>query len=121
MGDIPFSLNTIASFVCIALGLLGMLAPHFVAEMVGIMADDPRGATEVRATYGGLFLGVGLAAFLAQDRAAFVTLGCGWFGAAAARVFGMYRDGSMSGLNVGGVVMEAVIGTMFLIGPGADG
>ncbi|MFT4569711.1 MAG: hypothetical protein ACI8TX_001580 [Hyphomicrobiaceae bacterium] len=118
MSDIPFSLNTIAAMISIALGLLGLFAPYFVAELVGIVADDPRGVSEVRATYGGMFIGFGVAALIAQDRAAFVTLGCGWLGAAVARVFAMYRDQAMSGANAGAVIMEAVIGAMFLFGPG---
>lgn len=119
MGDVAFSMNTIAAFVSIGLGLLGLFAPHLIAEFVGIVADDPRGTTEVRATYGGMFIGLGLAALMAQDRAVFVTLGCGWLATAVARVFAIYRDKAMSGLNAGAVVMEAAMGAAFLIGPGS--
>lgn len=45
------------------LGWFGLIAPMRAARMVGLVPDGSRGISELRATYGGLFIAMGLAAW----------------------------------------------------------
>jgi hypothetical protein len=98
------------------LGALGLCAPLRAARMVGLSPLGARGVSELRATYGGLFLGLGLAALLWQQPAAYGVAGTAWLGAAVARLASIVLDRSVSALNIGGVALEAVIGALLLAG-----
>jgi hypothetical protein len=98
------------------LGALGLCAPLRAARMVGLSPLGARGVSELRATYGGLFLGLGLAALLWQQPAAYGVAGIAWLGAAVARLASIVLDRSVSALNIGGVALEAVIGALLLAG-----
>ena len=50
-----------------ASGLFAYFDPLAMAEFLGITAVDPSGETEIRATYGGLVLGIGLLMLCESD------------------------------------------------------
>ena len=52
-------LATLGALITVALGLLGALAPAAAARLVGVQPVGGVGLSEIRATYGGLFLGLG--------------------------------------------------------------
>lgn len=83
--------------------------------MVGIDFSEPRGKSEVRATYGGLFLGLGVFALVSQEPAAFRALGFGWLGAATVRIFSIIFDKAFGKLNIGGVLLEVIIGALLIL------
>ena len=113
--QLPVSVNTLGSLVTTGLGLFGLFRPKAAAAMVGISPDGARGLSEVRATYGGLFLAMGLYATVLQSDEVFRGLGLAWMGAAVARTFSFVRDGSRSTANLGGIVMEAAIAASLLV------
>jgi len=113
--NLPVSVNTFGGLITLGLGVMGLLWPMKVANMVSIQPDGLRGLSEIRATYGGVFLAIGLFAVMWQDPDVFRALGFGWFGAAAARVFSIVRDESGSGSNYGAVAMEAVVGLLLVV------
>ena len=103
-------LGPLGAIITVGLGALGLLAPLRAARMVGLQPDGGRGLTELRATYGGLFVGMGLACLVMQDPAAYAVAACAWWGAAIARVVSIAVDRQLSWLNMGGVVLEGLIG-----------
>ncbi len=113
--DLPVSVNTFGAFVTLGLGVFGLFWPWGVASLVGIVPEGERGVSEIRATYGGLFLALGLVAMIAQSPDIFRALGVAWIGAASARAFSFVRDNSRSGANIGAIVMEAAIGLLLLV------
>ncbi|MFN2426634.1 MAG: DUF4345 family protein [Candidatus Binatia bacterium] len=113
--DLPISVNTLGAFITLALGMFGLFFPESVARFVGIIPEGERGISEIRATYGGLFLALGLFAIIAQSTDVFRVIGVGWIGAASARSFSYVRDNSRSGANLGAIVMEAAIGLSLLL------
>lgn len=113
--QLPVSVNTLGSLVTLGLGVFGLFWPLGAAKFVGIIPDGERGISEIRATYGGIFLAIGLFATIAQSSEIFRVVGVGWIGAAAARTFSYVRDDSRSSANLGAIVMEAVIGATMLI------
>lgn len=97
-------------------GLLGMLAPLHAGRMVGLKPQDGRGISELRATYRGLFAGMGLACWVLQAPAAYAVAACAWLGAALMRPVSMAVDRNPSWLNSGGVALELVVGTLLWAG-----
>ncbi|MGP4846233.1 DUF4345 family protein [Marinobacter sp. 1Y8] len=103
--------------VCtLALGALGLVAPHKVANLVGIVPEGKLGLSEIRATYGGIFVGLGAACLLFQQSEVYVTVGLAWLLAAVSRAVSIFLDQSHSSKNVGGVIVEAGIGLLLVAG-----
>ncbi|MEI6028888.1 MAG: DUF4345 family protein [Betaproteobacteria bacterium] len=109
----------LGAILTIALGLLGLLAPLLAGRMVGLKPEGPRGLSELRATYGGLFAGLGLACLVLQAPAAYAVAACAWLGAALARLASMALDRNPSWLNAGGLALEFVIGVLMWTGAAA--
>lgn len=108
-------LNLVGTLLTLSLGLLGFIAPHATSRLVGIKLDDPRGVSEIRATYGGLFIGLGAIALYEHDPTVYCAIGWGWMGAALARLFSLVIDQQKSVLSFGGIIVEAGIGLLLLL------
>src|SRR5262245_14880639 len=84
--ELPQILHHVGALVTLLMGGLGLVRPDAAARLVGLEARARIGASELRATYGGLFTALGAFALLTRDEVAFALVGAGWLGAAAARV-----------------------------------
>jgi len=102
------------ALVTALLGCLGLLFPAAVCRILGVGTQGPLGVSEVRATYGGFFLCLGIGCFVAQSPSAFTVVGAAWCAAAAARVLSLAVDGSRSWQNVVGILFEASVGGAML-------
>jgi hypothetical protein len=100
--------------VTVALGLMGLFTPTRAAAFVNVEPIGLVGKSEIRATYGGLFVGLGLVCLVTQLGGAFLAAGFAWVGAAAGRLFSVAVDGSRSPMNLGGIVFELAIGGLLL-------
>jgi Domain of unknown function (DUF4345) len=107
--------NFTGAILTTGLGIIGLFNPMLIARTIGIERSEPRGISELRATYGGLFIGLGMSAIYFQNTAIYTTIGCGWIGAAIARICSILIDRQISKLNIGGVVVKAGIGMLLLI------
>jgi len=111
--------------IIFGLGLVALLFPQFVMERILGFAVDPSHAVnavlgEVRATYGGIFVVMGLCTLLAaldpyEQRGRLQMLGSLWIGASAGRLWGAYIDGDPGMMGWLAVGFEALLG-MALIG-----
>jgi len=99
----------VGSIVSIVAGCLGLIWPDRVTRMIGLRIPGGLGKSEVRATYGGLFIGMGLAVTLIANDDAALVLGAAWGGAFVARAISFVVDGSRSKENVVGLVIEALV------------
>ncbi len=79
-----------------------------------ILALDA-GTTGVRATYGGLFIGAGLAVTLIATSDAALALGATWAGAFIARAISFVIDASRTKENVAGLVIEGVMAALLIL------
>ena len=116
MTDSASWLPTIGAAINVALGLNGLLRPAATAEFTSIAPVGRIGVSEIRATYGGLFLALGAFALASGSPVAFRALGCGWLGAALGRVVSIVVDRSREPRNLGAVAFEAVIAALLLAG-----
>ena len=96
-------------------GCLGLVWPKQVSRTIGLQIPGRLGTSEVRATYGGLFIGAGLAVTLiASSDAAFV-LGAAWAGAFIARAVSFVIDKSRTKENIAGLLIEAVMAVLLIL------
>ncbi|WP_296427903.1 hypothetical protein, partial [Yoonia sp.] len=77
-------LNIIFAALSIGLGCFGWLAPRYTMATIDLVAGaSTMGPSEIRASAGALFVGMGVGALLIGTPAAFAMLGFCWSGAAA--------------------------------------
>jgi hypothetical protein len=110
-----------AAGVVLLLGLLSLFNPVLATRLMGLEIAAPRGLSEVRATYGALF--VTMAALLLwalpqRPRGAIVVRAMGllWAGAAAGRIASMAIDGILTVGNFGGLAVAVVVAALLVWG-----
>lgn len=106
-------IQNIGAFLSLVLGCMAVLNPSLTEKFVSVTANGSLGIAEIRATYGGFFIGISGLALFTQNSHTFVALGAGWLGAAIIR-FGTVVTGTTSLKNYGGVCFEAMIGFLCL-------
>jgi hypothetical protein len=107
-------LATLGALITVALGLLGALAPAAAARLVGVQPVG--GVSEIRATYGGLFLGLGGACLVLQSPVAWLVAGIAWVGAALMRLPSLLLDKGSYPKALGGFALELTVGLLLLSG-----
>ena len=114
--DIYFIAPNIGAVFFILLGIFGFTLPQIAAAFVGLEPVSAEGISEMRATLGSFFFGLGISCLWLQSTVAFTTLGIASIIAAAARLLSIFIDRSFSIKNLGGVFTEAILGGMLLLG-----
>ena len=88
-------LNIIFALLSIGLGCFGWLAPRYTLGALDLsMGQTTMGMSEVRASVGCLFVGMGIGALLLGSSEAYVMLGFCWCGAALGRLTSVVLDGA---------------------------
>ena len=88
-------LNIIFALLTIGFGAIGWLAPKYTMEVLNITGHtDTMGMSEVRASAGALFVGMGLGAMILNTPAAFAMIGFCWLGASLGRATSLTLDGT---------------------------
>jgi hypothetical protein len=116
--DLALILAVIACCIGGALGGFAIARPEDALAMVGLRSDPdkPHTLSEVRATYGGLFLlsHAGTAAALGYSPGVGATmalaLALAWLGAAVGRGYSMLREDLGTAHNVRAVIFECLMG-----------
>ena len=110
--------------VMLLLGAAGLVYPERVLGLIGFSVQNPSHAAaamgEVRATYGGLFLVMGLAALLGAldpvaHRGRLRLIGLLWLGAGAGRLLGVYLDGNPGLPGWAAVIFELLVGGALVV------
>ncbi len=112
--NILLGLKIIAALATAATGLLAFVKPSAAYGFTGLNAAGPRGLSEIRALFGGLFIGLGLAPFF-LGAAAYTMLGIGYLAIAAARTFSIVFDKSYAQSNIISLGIEIVMGAILVI------
>ena len=109
------ALGYIGAIISIVAGWLGLIWPKQVSRIIGLQIPGRLGTSEVRATYGGLFIGAGLAVALIASGDAALVLGAAWAGAFIARAISFVIDKSRTKENVAGLVIEGVMAALLIL------
>jgi hypothetical protein len=102
--------------VSVLAGLLGLVWPQQVSKVIGLELPGRLGVSEFRATYGGLFIGAGVAVLVIGSADAALVLGAAWLGAFAGRVVSLVVDRSASKENLAGCAIELAVGGLLVLG-----
>ena len=105
----------IGATISVLAGLLGLIWPQRVSAVIGLNLPGKLGISEFRATYGGLFIGAGLAVLLIGNRQAALVLGAAWGGAFVARTASLFIDKSRSKENLAGLAIEAAVAALLIL------
>lgn len=90
-------LNIIFALLSIGLGAFGWLAPKYTMDALNLTGHtDTMGMSEISASAGALFVGMGSGALILGTPAAFAMIGFCWLGAAIGRLTSILRDGATS-------------------------
>jgi len=111
--DTGLVLSNVGVSICFVLGLIAVFKPQYTKSFVGITASTQEGESEIRATYGGFFIGLSMCAFVLQSPEVFAVIGISWLAAAFVRLTTIFIN-SYSAKNIGGVVFEAIVGLLCL-------
>ena len=105
-------LTNSAALFSLGLGLVGVLAPARALKLVGLQLVPglQHSISEVRATYGGVFVGASLYPLLTGAPQAFLTLASCWIFAGVARLASIVVDRAATGFNFASVAVELGIG-----------
>jgi hypothetical protein len=108
--------NFIGAAITTILGGMGLFAPHAVSRFTGLQASTPTGFSEFRATYGGIFLALGISLFLVQEPILYKVIGAAWLAAALGRILSVFVDNANEPRNFQAIVFETSIGLLLLVG-----
>jgi len=111
--NILLILKVIAAVATAVTGLLGLVKPKAVFGFTGLLANGPRGISEISAIFGGLFLALGIAPLLLHDKA-FTMLGIAYLAIAAARIFSIVADQSYDSSNWISLGIEVLLGIILI-------
>lgn len=115
----PRVVAIVAGVITTALGLAGLLYPDRVMGMLGFAILNTANAAavmgEIRATYGGLFVVLGVYTLLtsmdpAAHRSRLMFIGLLWLGACAGRLLGVNLNGNPGLPGWLGVAFELIMG-----------
>lgn len=108
-------INIIFALASIGFGAFGWLAPRYTMRTLDISGGKTTmGMSEVRASAGALFVGMGVGALLLTTPTAYVMLGFCWTGAAIGRLTSLAMDG-VSPKKLTFFAIEAAVGIPAII------
>lgn len=86
-------LNITGSIVLLASGIITVIRPQVLAKLTSLpIAQNPRGAAELRTNFGGFFTGIALASLVINTPEAYQVVGVGWLATAIARAIAFAVD-----------------------------
>lgn len=109
-------LNLFGAGATILMGFFGLFLPKIAAKFVGLSANTNAGRSEFRATYGGLWVPLGLVPLLTQEPLAFLIAGLCWLGTGLGRIISIFLDKASDGKNWAAVAFEGGFAVLLLIG-----
>ena len=107
-------LQIIAALATTATGLLAFLKPSAAYGFIGLVPADVRGVSEIRAVFGGLFIGLGLVP-LFLGRPAYLMLGIGYLAIAVSRLWSILFDKSHAQSNWISLLIEVLFGVLLVL------
>ena len=93
---------------------MALVKPTAVYGFTGLIAQGPRGISEIRAIFGGLFIALGIAPFIFGE-SAYQVLGIGYLAIALVRLVSIFLDKSTASSNLISLGIEIVLGIILIL------
>jgi hypothetical protein len=106
----------IGASITTLLGIMGFLSPKLAMKFTGLNSSTKEGYSEFRATFGGLFIALGLFPLWEGDPQAYLLVGIAWIATGIGRAVSMIADRCFTGKNILAVLFESGIGVLLAIG-----
>ena len=108
-------INITVALISIGLGGFGWLIPGYTMRALDLTANgSTMGISEIRASAGALFVGLGVGALILADPVAYAVMGFAWGGAALGRFTSILLDGAPSRQKIAFFAIEAVVAALLL-------
>lgn len=103
-----------AAVFSLCLGIYGLVSPNGALDLIGLRKVDglPHSISEVRATYGGVFMGASLYPLVSDQPHAFLALAAAWTLAGICRLASVVFDGAATRFNLTSVAIELAVGAL---------
>ena len=108
-------LQIVIAVATIATGAVSLFRPESIRGFTGLVADGPRGITEIRAILGGVFIGLGVAPLILGAPEAYRTLGITYLVIAVIRAVSMVVDRSVVSSNIVSLAVEILFGVILML------
>ena len=110
-------LSYLAALFSLGLGLFGLIRPEGALDLIGLQKVPglAHSISEVRATYGGVFIGVSIYPLATGEPHAFLTLALGWLLAGICRLCSALFDGAMNRFNLISIAFEFGVGALIAL------
>ena len=108
-------LQIVIAVATIVTGAVSLFRPESIRGFTGLVADGPRGITEIRAIMGGVFIGLGIAPLILGAPEAYRTLGITYLVIAVIRAVSMVVDRSVVSSNTISLVVEILFGVILML------
>ncbi len=109
-------LPRLGALLQLIMGLVGFFKPRAFTDRLQIAMNAPMAVSEVRTVFGGLNLGVALAALLMHSPMVYMALGAAWFWGILARLYSMAVDRIGVRESLPGIAVDAVLSFLYLSG-----
>ena len=104
---------------CLVLGVAALIAPVRFAAQTGLAATGPLGRSELRAVFGGVFIGLASACLIAQTAAAHMAAAAAFAGGAAAKLLSGAIERDVFPAALPGLIVDLIAALLFVWGAAA--
>jgi hypothetical protein len=111
----------LAPALSLTMGLVALAWPETFARRTGLVADGPLGRSELRALFGGVFVGIGIATLVLGSPAAHLVGAAAFLGGAAAKLLSTAFERGVMPAALPGLLVDLVLGALFAWSAGAAG
>jgi hypothetical protein len=101
---------------CLVLGVTALIAPVRFAAQTGLAATGPLGRSELRAVFGGVFIGLASACLIAQTAAAHMAAAAAFAGGAAAKLLSGAIERDVFPAALPGLIVDLIAALLFVWG-----
>lgn len=105
----------LAALLMTLMGVAVVVKPSALL-LVGVGAESPLGTSEIRAVFGGMFMGLGLACIVTREPLVFAVVGVAWLTDFAVRCVAVFVDRVPAKEAVQVLVIAVLMGTALVSG-----
>ena len=108
-------LKYLINVATVATGVISLFWPLKVQEFTGLTVNGGRGITEIRTVLGALFIGLGIAAQIFNQKQTYAMLGIMYLAMAFVRGISIIVDKSAISSNILSFVTELIFGVLLML------